>query len=70
MNVVCVDIGSTYTTAARVDVLTCSLLGTAQATITADVVGGVLAAAAGVGGGLLATEHPEAAAGLLRGPAA
>jgi hypothetical protein len=65
VTVVCIDIGSTYTTAPRVDVLTCSLLGTAQAPITADVVGGVLAAA-----GLLATEHPEAAAGLLRGPAA
>ncbi|TFV87153.1 glutamate mutase L [Blastococcus sp. CT_GayMR16] len=47
MNVVCVDIGSTYTKAAVVDVATGSLLATAQAPTTADVVDGVLAATAG-----------------------
>lgn len=50
MKVVCVDIGSTYTKAALVDVGTCALVGTAQAPTTADVVDGVLAAAAGFGG--------------------
>ena len=46
MNVVCVDIGSTYTKAALVDVLAGELLGTAQAPTTADVVDGVLTATA------------------------
>jgi uncharacterized protein (TIGR01319 family) len=40
----CVDIGSTYTKAALVDVRTCSLLATAQAPTTGDVVDGVVAA--------------------------
>jgi uncharacterized protein (TIGR01319 family) len=42
----CVDIGSTFTKAALVDVRTCSLLATAQAPTTGDVVDGVLAATA------------------------
>jgi uncharacterized protein (TIGR01319 family) len=49
VNVVCVDIGSTYTKAALVDVSTCSLLGTAQAPTTTDVVDGVLTATAPFG---------------------
>jgi uncharacterized protein (TIGR01319 family) len=47
VNLVCVDIGSTYTKAALVDVSTGSLLDTAQAPTTADVVDGVLTATAG-----------------------
>ena len=54
MNVVCVDIGSTYTKSALVDVRTCSLLGTAQTPTTTDVVDGVLAATAGLEGSVLA----------------
>jgi uncharacterized protein (TIGR01319 family) len=54
VNVVCVDIGSTYTKAALVDVHTCSLLGTAQAPTTADVVDGVLIATAGLDGDVVA----------------
>ena len=49
MNVVCVDIGSTYTKAALVDIDTGTLLGTAQAPTAADVVDGVLAATDGLG---------------------
>ncbi|KQS71859.1 glutamate mutase L [Modestobacter sp. Leaf380] len=49
--VACVDIGSTYTKAALVDVATGELLATAQAPTTLDdVVRGVLAATAGFGG--------------------
>ena len=54
MNVVCVDIGSTYTKAALVDVGTGALVATAQAPTTADVVDGVLAATAGFDGSVLA----------------
>jgi uncharacterized protein (TIGR01319 family) len=54
MNVVCVDIGSTYTKAALIDVRTCSLLETAQAPTTADVVDGVLTATAGFDGEVIA----------------
>jgi uncharacterized protein (TIGR01319 family) len=46
VKVACVDIGSTYTKAALVDVRTCSLLATAQAPTTGDVVDGVVAATA------------------------
>jgi uncharacterized protein (TIGR01319 family) len=54
VNVVCVDIGSTYTKAALVDVGTGALVATAQAPTTADVVDGVLAATAGFDGSVLA----------------
>ena len=54
MNVVCVDIGSTYTKAALVDVGTGALVATAQAPTTADVVDGVLAATARFDGSVLA----------------
>ena len=54
MNVVCVDIGSTYTKAALIDVGTCSLLATSQAPTTADVVDGVLTATAGFDGEVIA----------------
>jgi uncharacterized protein (TIGR01319 family) len=54
VNVVCVDIGSTYTKAALVDVGTRALVATAQAPTTADVVDGVLAATAGFDGSVLA----------------
>jgi uncharacterized protein (TIGR01319 family) len=54
VNVVCVDIGSTYTKAALVDVGTCTLVDTAQAPTTADVVDGVLTATAGFDGSVLA----------------
>lgn len=54
MNVVCVDIGSTYTKAALVAVPAGTLLGTAQAPTTTDVVDGVLAATAGFEGEFLA----------------
>jgi uncharacterized protein (TIGR01319 family) len=54
VNVVCVDIGSTYTKAALVDIGTCSLVDTAQAPTTADVVDGVLAAASGFDGDVIA----------------
>jgi uncharacterized protein (TIGR01319 family) len=54
VNVVCVDIGSTYTKAALIDVRTCSLLETAQAPTTADVVDGVLTATAGFDGEVIA----------------
>ena len=47
MNIVCVDIGSTYTKAALVSVPAGTLLSTAQAPTTVDVVDGVLAATAG-----------------------
>jgi len=43
---ICVDIGSTYTKAAQVDLATGALVATAQAPTTADVVDGVLAATA------------------------
>jgi uncharacterized protein (TIGR01319 family) len=46
VTVVCIDIGSTYTKAALVDVTAGSLLGTAQTPTTADVVDGVLTATA------------------------
>jgi uncharacterized protein (TIGR01319 family) len=49
VNVVCVDIGSTYTKAALVDVSSGTLHGTAQAPTAADVVDGVLAATEGFG---------------------
>jgi hypothetical protein len=54
VKVVCVDIGSTYTKAALVDVGTGALVATAQAPTTADVVDGVLAATAGFDGSVLA----------------
>jgi uncharacterized protein (TIGR01319 family) len=54
VKVVCVDIGSTYTKAALVDVHTCSLLDAAQAPTTADVVDGVLAATRGFHGEVVA----------------
>jgi uncharacterized protein (TIGR01319 family) len=54
VNVVCVDIGSTYTKAALVDVSAGTLLGTAQAPTTADVVDGVLIASAGLDGDIVA----------------
>jgi uncharacterized protein (TIGR01319 family) len=54
VNVVCVDICSTYTKAALVDVGTGALVATAQAPTTADVVDGVLAATAGFDGSVLA----------------
>jgi uncharacterized protein (TIGR01319 family) len=54
VNVVCVDIGSTYTKAALVDVATGSLVGTAQAPTTSDVVDGVLTATAGFDGDVVA----------------
>ena len=47
MNLACVDIGSTYTKAALVDVRAGALVDTAQAPTTSDVVDGVLAATAG-----------------------
>jgi uncharacterized protein (TIGR01319 family) len=47
VNIVCVDIGSTYTKAALVSVPAGTLLSTAQAPTTVDVVDGVLAATAG-----------------------
>ena len=50
VNVVCVDIGSTYTKATLVGVPAGTLLGTAQAPTTTDVVDGVLAATAGFDG--------------------
>ena len=49
--IACVDIGSTYTKAALVDVRTGALLDTAQAPTTLDdVVTGVLQATAGFAG--------------------
>ena len=54
MNVVCVDIGSTYTKAALVDVDTGALGGTAQAPTTADVMDGLLTATAGLDGEVIA----------------
>jgi uncharacterized protein (TIGR01319 family) len=54
VSLVCVDIGSTYTKAALVDVATGALIGTAQAPTTPDVVDGVLAATAGLDGDVLA----------------
>jgi uncharacterized protein (TIGR01319 family) len=54
VNVVCVDIGSTYTKAALVSVPAGTLLGTAQAPTTTDVVDGVLAATAGFDGEFVA----------------
>jgi uncharacterized protein (TIGR01319 family) len=54
VNVVCVDIGSTYTKAALVDVLAGKLLDTAQAPTTADVVDGVLTATGGLNGEVVA----------------
>jgi uncharacterized protein (TIGR01319 family) len=54
VNVVCVDIGSTYTKAALVDVDTGALGGTAQAPTTADVVDGLLTATAGLDGEVIA----------------
>ena len=54
MNVVCVDIGSTYTKAALVDVRAGKLLDTAQAPTTADVVDGVLTATGGLDGEVVA----------------
>ena len=47
MNIVCVDIGSTYTKAALVSVPAGTLVSAAQAPTTVDVVDGVLAATAG-----------------------
>jgi uncharacterized protein (TIGR01319 family) len=66
VNVVCVDIGSTYTKAALVDVRAGSLLGTAQAPTTADVVDGVLAATAGLHGHEGPTVACSSAGGGLR----
>lgn len=54
MNVVCVDIGSTWTKAALVDVDAGSLIGSAQSPTTPDVVDGVLAATAGFDGEVVA----------------
>jgi uncharacterized protein (TIGR01319 family) len=54
VNVVCVDIGSTYTKAALVDVSAGKLLDTAQAPTTADVVDGVLTATGGLDGEVVA----------------
>jgi len=54
VTVVCVDIGSTYTKAAQVDVATGALVATAQAPTTADVVDGVLTATAGLDGDVIA----------------
>jgi len=54
VNVVCVDIGSTYTKAALVDVRAGKLLDTAQAPTTADVVDGVLTATGGLDGEVVA----------------
>jgi uncharacterized protein (TIGR01319 family) len=66
VTVVCVDIGSTYTKAALVDVRAGSLLGTAQAPTTADVVDGVLAATAGLHGHEGPTVACSSAGGGLR----
>jgi uncharacterized protein (TIGR01319 family) len=54
VTLVCVDIGSTYTKAAQVDVTTGALIGTAQAPTTPDVVDGVLTATAGLDGEVVA----------------
>ena len=54
MTVVCVDIGSTYTKVAQVDLATGRLVATAQSTTTTDVVDGVLAATAGLDGEVVA----------------
>jgi len=54
VTVVCVDIGSTYTKAAQVDLATGALLATAQSPTTADVVDGVLTATAGLDGEIVA----------------
>jgi uncharacterized protein (TIGR01319 family) len=54
VNVVCVDIGSTYTKAALVSVPAGTLLATAQAPTTTDVVDGVLTATAGLDGEVVA----------------
>jgi uncharacterized protein (TIGR01319 family) len=54
VTVVCVDIGSTYTKAALVDVVSGALLGTAQTPTTADVVHGLLTATAGFDGEVVA----------------
>jgi uncharacterized protein (TIGR01319 family) len=54
VTLVCVDIGSTYTKAAQVDVVTGALLATAQAPTTPDVVDGVLTATAGLDGEVVA----------------
>jgi len=54
VTLVCVDIGSTYTKAAQVDVTTGALIATAQAPTTADVVDGVLTATAGLDGEVVA----------------
>jgi uncharacterized protein (TIGR01319 family) len=66
VTVVCVDIGSTYTKAALVDVRAGSLLGTAQAPTTVDVVDGVLAATAGLHGHEGPTVACSSAGGGLR----
>ncbi|HEV7187124.1 MAG TPA: glutamate mutase L [Blastococcus sp.] len=54
MTLVCVDIGSTYTKAAQVDVATGALIATAQAPTTQDVVDGVLTATDGLAGEVVA----------------
>jgi len=54
VTVVCVDIGSTYTKVAQVDLATGRLVATAQSTTTTDVVDGVLAATAGLDGEVVA----------------
>jgi uncharacterized protein (TIGR01319 family) len=54
VTLVCVDIGSTYTKAAQVDVATGALVSTAQAPTTRDVVDGVLTATAGLNGDVVA----------------
>jgi uncharacterized protein (TIGR01319 family) len=54
VNLVCVDIGSSWTKVALVDAGSGALLGTAQAPTTTDVVDGVLAATAGFDGDVVA----------------
>jgi uncharacterized protein (TIGR01319 family) len=54
VTLVCVDIGSTYTKAAHVDVASGALIATAQAPTTPDVVDGVLTVTAGFDGELVA----------------
>jgi uncharacterized protein (TIGR01319 family) len=54
VTLVCVDIGSTYTKAAQVDVATGALIATAQAPTTQDVVDGVLTATDGLAGEVVA----------------